>query len=166
MNSNKGFTLVEILIVVIILGILAAIVIPQFSNASQAARASTLAEDLRVSRTQLAVYMAQHGGVPPSYPPDRSPPTAEMFVAQMTMATNELGETQPIGTPGFRYGPYWREAPSNPVNLKNTVAILGDGEDLPAEASDEFGWIYQPGTLTFLADSVGQDSNGKSYIEY
>jgi prepilin-type N-terminal cleavage/methylation domain-containing protein len=34
MRKNKGFTLVEILIVVVILGILAAIVIPQFSEAS------------------------------------------------------------------------------------------------------------------------------------
>ena len=33
-RNNKGFTLVEILIVVIILGILAAIVIPQFTNAN------------------------------------------------------------------------------------------------------------------------------------
>ena len=35
---SKAFTLVEILIVVVILGILAAIVIPQFTNASQEAQ--------------------------------------------------------------------------------------------------------------------------------
>jgi len=40
-NKNSGFTLVEILIVVVILGILAAIVIPQFSQASLEAREST-----------------------------------------------------------------------------------------------------------------------------
>ena len=36
MRKNKGFTLVEILIVVVILGILAAIVIPQFSEIGRA----------------------------------------------------------------------------------------------------------------------------------
>jgi prepilin-type N-terminal cleavage/methylation domain-containing protein len=41
-RSRSGFTLVEILIVVIILGILAALVIPQFTNASQNARESSL----------------------------------------------------------------------------------------------------------------------------
>jgi prepilin-type N-terminal cleavage/methylation domain-containing protein len=35
-HENKGFTLIEILILVIILGILAAIVLPQFSSASPA----------------------------------------------------------------------------------------------------------------------------------
>ena len=39
--ARRGFTLVELLIVVVILGILATIVIPQFSNASQQARENT-----------------------------------------------------------------------------------------------------------------------------
>ena len=43
-QKAKGFTLVEILIVVVILGILAAIVIPQFTNASESAKASSLAQ--------------------------------------------------------------------------------------------------------------------------
>ncbi|MHC4286068.1 MAG: type IV pilin protein [Planctomycetota bacterium] len=42
MKAEKGFTLVEILIVVVILGILAAIVIPQFTSASVDAKESLL----------------------------------------------------------------------------------------------------------------------------
>ena len=41
MRNNKGFTLVEILIVVVILGILAAIVIPQFTDASTQSKVSS-----------------------------------------------------------------------------------------------------------------------------
>ncbi|MCC7406490.1 MAG: prepilin-type N-terminal cleavage/methylation domain-containing protein, partial [Phycisphaeraceae bacterium] len=41
-RRKSGFTLIEILIVVVILGILAAIVIPQFTNASETAKGSNL----------------------------------------------------------------------------------------------------------------------------
>ena len=40
MRAKSGFTLVEVLIVVVILGILAAVVIPQFSDASTEAKES------------------------------------------------------------------------------------------------------------------------------
>src|SRR6266853_131555 len=61
MQSRKnGFTLVEILIVVIILGILAAIVIPQFTNASQDARKSSLTSQLQTIRSQVELYKLQH----------------------------------------------------------------------------------------------------------
>ena len=84
--SHKAFTLVEILIVVIILGILAAIVIPQFSNATQNARASMLADNLRIMRTQVMVFKAQHNSVSPGYPGGDSsqPPTQTDFVAHQT----------------------------------------------------------------------------------
>src|SRR3954451_13078256 len=59
-TRKTGFTLVEILIVVIILGILAAIVIPQFTNASQDARESSLLSQLQTLRSQIELYKLQH----------------------------------------------------------------------------------------------------------
>ena len=59
-KNNKGFTLVEILIVVIILGILAAIVIPQFTNASTDARKNSLSSQLQTMRSQFELYKLQH----------------------------------------------------------------------------------------------------------
>src|SRR3989454_8098683 len=65
-TNKSGFTLVEILIVVIILGILAAIVIPQFTNASSDARNSSLASLLQTIRSQVQLYKLQHGDALPN----------------------------------------------------------------------------------------------------
>ena len=59
-TRRTGFTLVEILIVVIILGILAAIVIPQFTEASSDARESSLTSNLQTLRSQLGLFKIQH----------------------------------------------------------------------------------------------------------
>src|SRR5271155_2740691 len=64
-RARRGFTLVEILIVVIILGILAAIVIPQFTNASNDARNNSVASTLQTVRSQLELFKIQHSDTAP-----------------------------------------------------------------------------------------------------
>ncbi|MCG8512409.1 MAG: type II secretion system GspH family protein [Rhodospirillales bacterium] len=57
-QSRPGFTLVEILIVVVILGILAAIIIPQFANATQATKQSAFISDLNTFTRAISHYTA------------------------------------------------------------------------------------------------------------
>ena len=68
-QNRKGFTLIEILIVVIILGILAAIVIPQFTNASKEAKQSSLVTMVQSLRSQIALFKLQHN----DYLPGKAP---------------------------------------------------------------------------------------------
>ena len=166
-RNAAGFTLVEILIVVIILGILAAIVIPQFSSASEAARGGMLIDDLRVIRTQIGVFTVHHS-VPPGYPscnPSQAP-TEDAFIEQMTKSSKKTGETADPYTAGFPYGPYLREMPVNPVNGKTSVQVIADGGDFPSEADDSHGWIYKPETGTFKTDATGSGENGKAFFDY
>lgn len=62
----KGFTLVEILIVVVILGILAAIVVPQFTNAANESRVGNVATQVSTIETQLELYAARNNGTYPA----------------------------------------------------------------------------------------------------
>ena len=68
--KRSAFTLVELLIVVVILGILAAVVVPQFSDASTDARVSSLTTNLQTIRGQLELYKLQHNGNYPTLEPN------------------------------------------------------------------------------------------------
>lgn len=167
-QAAKGFTLVEILIVVIILGILAAMIIPQFSSATESARASMLMDDLRVIRSQLEVFKAQHQGVPAGFP-DCDPakmPTDTAMLEHLTQSSTSEGAVAAAYTPGYPYGPYLREIPTNPFNGKNTVRVLKPSDTFPNSPSDTHGWIYQPSSLLFKADSSGADESGTDYFDY
>jgi general secretion pathway protein G len=111
MRARSGFTLVEILIVVIILGILAAIVIPQFTDASTQARLSSLKSNLQTIRSQIELYKVQHNDSPPT--------SVATFNAQMTSQTNIAGAA------GTDYGPYLQAVPTNPFNDANSVVAVG-----------------------------------------
>ena len=61
---RTAFTLIEILIVVVILGILAAVIIPQFTNAADDASISSARTQLQTMRSQIELYRAQNGAYP------------------------------------------------------------------------------------------------------
>ena len=65
---QKGFTLIELMIVVAIIGILAAVAIPQFADSSQEAKASSLQTNLAVLRNSIEYYRTNHLGKYPGYP--------------------------------------------------------------------------------------------------
>ena len=64
---KKAFTLVEILIVVTILGILAAIALPTFQGHIIQAKEAAAKDNLRILRNAIELYAAQHNDMPPGY---------------------------------------------------------------------------------------------------
>ena len=128
---KAGFTLIEILIVVIILGILAAIVIPQFSSASNDARKSNVQTTAQTLRSQVALYRLQH---------QDTLPDIGTFWDKMTKFSNAAGATQATKdeTAGFVYGPYMQQIPTNSLNGLSTVGpTVGD-----ADPAADCGWAY------------------------
>ncbi len=168
MKKARAFTLVEVLIVVVLLGILATTVISMASDSAISAKESALATDLQLLRRFILIYKCQHLEVSPGYPNGQTSaaPTEQAFIDQATLSSNSSGQTAAIGTAGFERGPYMQKMPINPLNGKNSVQILGDGENFPAAADDSHGWICKPATAEIRADSAGADDSGKLYYDY
>lgn len=135
MRAKSGFTLVEILIVVVILGILAAIVIPQFTEASTEAKTSSLCTDLQTMRSQIELYKIQHNDALPSA-------AAVGFVAALT------GQTDVAGAAGNDYGPYIQKIPTNQFIDSDVVDLTGT----PGNAGG--GWDFNTVTGAFHADDT------------
>lgn len=168
MRKPRGFTLIEILVVVVLLGILAVIVIPAIASSTASAKQSALAVNLQLLRRFALVYKYQHLEVGPGYANGQATaaPTEQAFIEQATIASNNIGQTAAVGTPGFSHGPYMAKIPANPLNGKSTIQMLGNNEDFPADADDSHGWIYKAATSEIRADSSGTNSSGKRYYDY
>ncbi len=168
MQAKRGFTLVEILIVVVILGILAAIVIPQFTQASTEAKSNSLASDLQSLRSQIELYKVQHNDTAPA---------AATFITQMTQTSKLDGTTSGSKARdvanGFEYGPYLERVPINPFNNKFDAADKTQGSilDLAAAAknspgTDATSWQYKATTGEIWANNSGATPQGTNYADF
>lgn len=162
--SRFGFTLVEVLIVVVILGILAASVLPQFNAVGEDAKESALKQDLQLLRGQFELYRTQHGG---AWPGSGSTDPTKVTDA-LLKASDAGGTTAAPGTAGYPYGPYIvGQVPPNPYNngraFKIVADVTGTAPDMTEAVNGEkVGWIYNPATGQLKANATGQTADGKA----
>jgi general secretion pathway protein G len=137
-RRNAGFTLIEVLLVVVIMAVLAGSIIPRFLGTADDAKASSLKHNLHVMEAQLEVYRAQHL--------NRYPTIQDNALPQLTSATNAAGEIGASG-PNYSFGPYVIEAPMNPFDgSKKVTAVAVPGQKPTGVVGTLGGWQYDEST--------------------
>ena len=176
-SARRAFTLVELLIVVIIIGILAAVAIPQFGDSATDAKKSSLDADLTVLRGAIELYYHQHGSTYPGIvakhkvaaaDPAAHASVGDAFAKQLTCYSDASGNTADTrDTTNYPYGPYVRRGiPKNPLPAAGalatadavTVVAGADGAGpLTADAAPATGWKFSSVTGQVIANHGDYD---------
>ncbi len=145
MRRSSGFTLVELVVVIMILGILAAVAVPKLINVTGTATDNGLRQTLSVVRNAIELYAAAHGGNLPGQDQD-----SDKFKAELA--------------------PYLRgEFPKSPVGTKDAVVhFTGVAETDPMPADDTSGWLYNYKDGRFVANctAISKTDPGMAYYQY
>ena len=133
-KAGRGFTLVELVIVIVVLGILASVAVPKFFNFSGDAKAAACKGALGGVRSAVANYYAYTatptGGGTATWP----------TLAQLTTAGTVMEGVIPDN-------PYSTSATKNAV-------IAGTTKGTPVTSGTTGGWCYKASTGEFWADTA------------
>jgi type II secretion system protein G len=150
-HRRKAFSLMELVIVVVIIGLLAAIAIPKLTHAAQSAGETALTSDMAILREAIDLYVLDHG----------VPPDADNVSDQLLKQTDAGGHIG-VGTPTFIFGPYLKTVPPLPVGSATERQRSGIGGTTNA------AWSYQTDGKTYLLEpnAGGVDTAGVAYTAY
>ena len=145
-RREAAFTLIEVLIVVVIMAILAATIIPQFTDSTKDAKLSTVRFNLHTLRSQIELYKTHHIGLTP----------AATFAELMT--TTDASGNQGTGA-NFPYGPYLKSIPQNPYTNSAAIKVITNDPAQAGDVTGTGGWLYNTTTGGIFIDNATYFNN-------
>lgn len=132
-RAQRGFSLVEVVMVVVVIGTISAIAVPRLSQGAGGAQTTAIAADIRQFQTAIDIYSLEHMNRTPGVTETGGVETDERsFVKRLLVSTDESGA---LNRPPF--GPYLRKVPINPRTRLDTVRL---GGTLPPAGTH--GWYF------------------------
>ncbi|MFK7731535.1 MAG: type II secretion system protein [Pseudomonadales bacterium] len=178
MKHARGFTFIELIIVVFIIGVLSAIIVPQLSTDGLQDREAALRARLNALRQAIYQYEAEHGeypGVNATVASSCSGTTYEAgttergFWLQLQMYSNVEGQVCSKQDEGaFPFGPYIQTsgALKNPVNGSDHVTVISGGSYTIVADGPNRGWKYDNVVGVIIPNDESEDSLGNRYDSY
>lgn len=167
---KRAFSLVELIVVVVIIGILAAIAIPRFSRGAAGAGDSSVRGNLAVLRNAIELYYYEHGEYAGENGDGTNAAGSEgALVSQLTKYSDDAGNVSDTKSATYRYGPYLRTGippcPVSPRMGKTGVAMVTTVPAYASAAADA-GWVYNYETGDICVNSDAADQDGVVYDTY
>lgn len=141
--ATRAFTLIELVIVVVIIGIIAAVAIPRMSRGAESAKWHAVKADSIVLQEAVDLYTAEHEGRTPATDDGGNLDTdSQRFMDRLLQRTDESGALTTLGA----FGPYLRSFPRNPFTNCPMVRVSGD------PAPSDCAWFYDIGLGSIRPD--------------
>jgi type II secretory pathway pseudopilin PulG len=156
--------MLELVIVVVILGIIAAIAVPRMTSASTNAMEARAIADLRLLREAMELFKEEHGFYPGQMDDGQGGGAEEWFERQLTQFSMACGYTAPTPESGYIFGPYIRTIPQNPFKVEpgdepRAVAVV-NGHAAAASNGGGEGWVVNIDTGQIVINSDGHSRAG------
>ncbi len=138
--GQSGFTLIELVVVVLVLGIIAAVVAPRLMDYVGSAEESTARQNLGILRDAISNYRTRTGAYP-----------------------GDLGTEADLKAD---LADYLNKFPENPLKEKDTVAVQTTGAPLTTTVGGPIGSRYDNVTGQVILNSNGTASDGSAFVDW